>query len=84
MEETPTTNDQAKKNVRDQLTAYAIGVGAGYMACRFMMREAVKATAIKSADLLLRDDGASVILIRFANGTVTTLVKKVAEDVVKI
>ena len=42
-------------------------------------RETMKGLAVKSADLLLRDDGASVIMVRLANGTVRTLIKEVAK-----
>lgn len=81
----PSPQLQARvKETRDQLPAVLFGIGVGYAACKLMMREAVKAASVKSADILLRDDGASVILLRFANGAVTTLVKEVAKDVVKV
>ena len=72
------------KETRDQLPAVLIGMAAGYAACRLVMRETVKAATVKSANILLRDDVASVILLRFANGAVTTLVKEIAKDVVKV
>lgn len=84
MQSNPILTEDRIRDTREQLPAVLIGMAAGYAACRLMMREAVKATAVKSADLLLRDDGASVILLRFANGTVTTLVKEVAKDIVKV
>lgn len=64
---------------RAYVFGYTIGVGAGFAACKFLTHEALKGAAIKSADLLLREDGASVIMIRLANGTVRTLVKEVAK-----
>lgn len=77
---------QTRKSIKEDPEAfrayifgYALGIGAGFAACKILTREAIKGAAIKSADLLLREDGASVIMIRLANGTVRTLVKEVAK-----
>lgn len=68
------------ESFRAYMFGYTIGVGAGYAACKILTRETVKGLAIKSADLLLREDGASVIMIHLANGTVKTLTKTVGKS----
>jgi len=76
------TREEIKKNPGEfqaYIFGYTLGVGAGYVACKMVARETMKGLAVKSADLLLRDDGASVIMVRLANGTVRTLIKEVAK-----
>jgi len=64
---------------RAYVFGYSLGLGAGYAACKIMTREALKSVAVASADILLREDGASVIMVHLVNGTTKTLVKKVAK-----
>lgn len=74
------TREDIKENpdsFRAYIFGYSLGLGAGFGACKYLTRETIKGMAIKSADLLLREDGASVIMVRLANGTVKTLTKEV-------
>lgn len=72
------------ESFRAYIFGYTLGLGAGFAACKYLTRDAVKGMAIKSADLLLREDGASVIMVRLANGTVRTLTKEAVKELTKV